>query len=82
MDPRLGTAKSGPGETVFAIRFNGKPEHSWNTINLRTRNKNIEQKLCLGNLKQFPLEKPLDKSDDRVPPTYEFTGPDPFLGKN
>ena len=25
MDPRLGTAKSGPAEAVFAIRFNGKP---------------------------------------------------------
>ena len=25
-DPRLGTDTSGPGEAVFAIRFNGKPE--------------------------------------------------------
>ena len=24
MDPRLGTDTSGPGEAVFAIRFNGK----------------------------------------------------------
>ena len=26
MDPRLGTDTSGPGEAVFAIRFNGKPQ--------------------------------------------------------
>ena len=25
MDPRLGTDTSGPGEAVFAIRYNGKP---------------------------------------------------------
>ena len=26
MDPRLGIDTSGPGEAVFAIRFNGKPQ--------------------------------------------------------
>ena len=29
MDPRLGTDTSGPGEAVFAIRFNGKPQIVW-----------------------------------------------------
>ena len=28
MDPRLGTDTSGPGEVVFAMRFNGKPVSS------------------------------------------------------
>ena len=29
MDPRLGIDTSGPGEAVFAIRFNGKPQFEW-----------------------------------------------------
>ena len=29
MGPRLGTDTPGPGEAVFAIRFNGKPQFVW-----------------------------------------------------
>ena len=39
MDPRLGTDTSGPGEAVFAIRFNGKPQFLWKIRNYRTRKK-------------------------------------------
>ena len=37
MDPRLGTDTSGPGEAVFAIRFNGKPQNILKNQNFRTR---------------------------------------------
>ena len=39
MDPRLGTDTSGPGEAVFAIRFNGKPQSLEKNRYFRTRNK-------------------------------------------
>ena len=35
--PRLGTDTPGPGEAVFAIRFNGKPQFSWKKWNFRIR---------------------------------------------
>ena len=38
MDPRLGIDTSGPGEAVFAIRFNGKTEFEW------TKNKSEPEK--------------------------------------
>ena len=50
MDPRLGTITSGPGETVFAIGFNGKPKIVWKTLNFRTPKKTekINQTIRLG----------------------------------
>jgi hypothetical protein len=39
MDPRLGTDTSGPGEAVFAIRFDGKPHLLLKIQNFRTRKK-------------------------------------------
>ena len=36
MDPRLGTDTPGPGEAVFAIRFNGKPQISKKNRNFKT----------------------------------------------
>ena len=42
MDPRLGIDTSGPGEAVFAIRFNGKPQLF--TENMKFQNpKKIEE---------------------------------------
>ena len=35
MDPRLGTDTSGPGEAVFAIRFNGKSQNVMKTYNFK-----------------------------------------------
>ena len=48
MDPRLGIDTSGPGEAVFAIRFNGKPQFVLENLNFRTRTK-------LGKIRTFPI---------------------------
>ena len=40
MDPRLGTDTSGPGEAVFAIRFNGKPKFSLEKVKDKNPDKN------------------------------------------
>ena len=40
MDPRLGTDTSGPGEAVFAIRFNGKRKQSMKPLKFRIFNRN------------------------------------------
>ena len=42
MDPRLGIDTSGPGEAVFAIRFNGKTEFEWKNIKFQNPAKNAK----------------------------------------
>ena len=50
MDPRLGIDTSGPGEAVFAIRFNGKPQIVRKNEISESENKSekSEKKILLG----------------------------------
>ena len=45
----VGTDTPGPGEAVFAIRFNGKPQILWKKMKFQ----NPKQKL--GKIRKFPI---------------------------
>ena len=74
MDPRLGTDTSGPGEAVFAIRFNGKPQILQKNLKFSTRKK-FEKKIVQNILAflhflQLPYEKILELLSQVITKTY------------